>query len=244
MAAVAQVFDNGVIKAASELKSGSGDKIFFPPTDRNKDVILDKLRPYLDKAEYVLEVGSGSGQHVFHFSKAYPNVVFQPTEYDTSLFKSIDAYTADLERNNRVNPPIELDATKQDHWDNILNTGRFERDSINVTGGAYDIVLATNIFHITSWQVGSSIVLGAGHVLRPGGFFFAYGSFKKDGKFSTESNEEFDKTLRGRNASWGVRDIEALQKVAEEQSLLKLVMIENMPSNNYLLVFQKLETEE
>ncbi|KAF9347949.1 hypothetical protein BGX26_000586 [Mortierella sp. AD094] len=240
--ATAQVFDNGVIKNASELSTG--DKVFLPPTDRNKDVILDELRPFFDKSEHVLEIASGSGQHVYHFSKAYPKVAFQPTEYDVSLFKSIEAYTADLESNHKVRKPIELDTTKLDHWHNVLNAGRQDRGLESNSDGAYDLVIATNIFHITSWEIGSNVVLGAGHVLRPGGHFIAYGAFKKDGKFSTESNEEFDKTLRGRNALWGVRDIEAIQKVAEDQSRLRLVKIQNMPSNNYMLIFQKVDIEQ
>ncbi|KAF9107100.1 hypothetical protein BGX27_008872 [Mortierella sp. AM989] len=240
--ATAQVFDNGVIKQASEL--ACGDKVLLPPTDRNKDAILDQLKPFFDKAEYVLEIGSGSGQHVYHFSKAYPNVVFQPTEYDVSLFKSINAYTADLKSNNKVRTPIELNTTKLEHWYNVLSAGRQDRGQEDSEDGAYDLVIATNIFHITSWQVGSNLVHGAGHVLRSGGHFAVYGAFKKDGKFATESNEQFDQTLRGRNASWGVRDIEAIQKVAEEQSRMRLVKIENMPSNNYMLIFQKIDIEQ
>jgi hypothetical protein len=48
-ATTAQVFDNGVIKQASELKTG--DKVFLAPTDRNKDVILDAIRPFLDESK-------------------------------------------------------------------------------------------------------------------------------------------------------------------------------------------------
>ncbi|KAF8924866.1 hypothetical protein BGZ47_003651 [Haplosporangium gracile] len=212
----AQVFDNGVIKQASELKTG--DKVFLAPTDRNKDVILNALRPFLDESKLVLEVASGSGQHVYYFSNAYPKVTFQPTEYDTSLFSSIHAYTADLPANNRVKSPLELDATKAEHWSAVSNVAA---DSVG-----YDLVITTNVFHITPWTVASGVVRGSGQVLKPGGHFVLYGAFKKDGKFSTESNAQ------------------EIQKVAENEAQMRLVEIKNMPSNNYLLVFQKISLEE
>jgi hypothetical protein len=111
-------------------------------------------------------------------------VVFQPTEYDTSLFASIEAYTADLQANGynvHIKKPLELDATDAAHWDEIERAGG---------EGKYDLVLTTNIFHITPWIVGQSIVRGAGRVLRSGGFFMLYGAFKRDGKFNAESNAQ------------------------------------------------------
>ncbi|KAF9566610.1 hypothetical protein EC968_003701 [Mortierella alpina] len=240
----AQFCNNGQsIQGASELSNG--DKVFLAPTDRNKDVILDALRPLLETSQYVVEIGSGSGQHVYHFANQYPKVVFQPTEYDVSLFKSIKAYTDDLPAGHHVREPLELDTTMPEHWDNILATGIRERQGDVPPEGAYDLAIATNIFHITSWEVGSSLVRGAGRLLKPGGILTCYGSFKRDGKFSTESNAEFDKTLRGRDPSWGVKDIEALQEVAEESAVgLRLEEIRDMPSNNYLLIFKKIRLEQ
>lgn len=49
-AATAQVYDNGVIKQARELRAG--DKVFLAPTDRNKEVILEQLRPLLNESKY------------------------------------------------------------------------------------------------------------------------------------------------------------------------------------------------
>ncbi|KAF8982995.1 hypothetical protein BGZ46_000216 [Entomortierella lignicola] len=170
MISIAQVYGNRVIKQADELSNGN--KVFLPPTN-------------------LFDVGSGSGQHMYHFSKEYPTVAFQPNEYDTSLFESIEAYMADLDFNNRVRKPTELDATNLVHWYNVLITGRQNISHVNDVDGAYDLVA-------------TGIVIGAGHILRTGGHFVAYGAFKKDGKFSTESNKQFDQTLRGRNASWGV----------------------------------------
>ncbi|KAF9908738.1 hypothetical protein EC991_009548 [Linnemannia zychae] len=228
-------------------------KVFFAAADRNKDFILDQLRPSLGQASQVLEVGSGSGQHTYHFSKSFPNVTFQPTEYDTALLASIDSYASDLlKEGHHIRPALELDATNPEHWQKVLLAGQQQhQQSSQEQGGknagqevqlqpCYDLVMTTNVFHISPWIVGQSIVRGTGRVLKPGGRFVAYGPFKKDGTFNTESNHEFDKTLRGRDASWGVRDIEAIEAVGNEDGVqLKLERVVDMPSNNYMLFFTK-----
>ncbi|KAG0369707.1 hypothetical protein BGZ54_009133 [Gamsiella multidivaricata] len=207
-------------------------KVFFAAADRNKGAIIEQLRPILDKAQLVLEVGSGSGQHVYHFSKDYPDIVFQPSEYDPALLPSIDAYADDLNKEgHHIQPALELDATKPEHWQRVqAAAGQFKQ---------YDLVLTTNVFHISPWVVSQSIVRGAGQVLKSGGNFVIYGPFKKDGAFNAESNREFDQTLRGRDPSWGVRDIEEIEAIAKQDTGMTLERIVDMPSNNYMLFFKK-----
>ncbi|KAI1320194.1 hypothetical protein EDD11_001799 [Mortierella claussenii] len=222
-------------------------KVFFAAADRNKELILDQLRPLLDKSRLVLEVGSGSGQHVYHFSKDYPNIVFQPTEYNAALLPSIDAYSQDLIREgHHINPALELDATKPEHWQRIIEAARAHRQQqgrqkseAGETFASYDLLVTTNVFHISPWIVGQCIVRGAGQVLKRGGNLVIYGPFKKHGNFNTESNREFDRSLRDRDPSWGVRDIEQIEAVAEKEAGLKLERIVDMPSNNYMLFFKK-----
>ncbi|KAG0046804.1 hypothetical protein BGZ83_008019 [Gryganskiella cystojenkinii] len=221
-------------------------KVFFAAADRNKDVILNQLKPYLAQSRLVLEVGSGSGQHIQHFSSHYPNVVFQPTEYDTALLPSIEAYSQDLiHRGHHIKTPLELDATNSSHWKTVHQAGLDEEfTATEGESGCYDLVLTTNVFHISPWIVGESIVRGAGKVLKTGGHLITYGPFKRNGEFNTESNREFDQTLRSRDPSWGVRDMEAIKAVAADKEVgLRLEKIIDMPSNNYLLVFQKYQHE-
>ncbi|KAF8926671.1 hypothetical protein BGZ52_005332 [Haplosporangium bisporale] len=233
----ASIVEGGVVyKNLNEFVKEDG-KIFFAATDRNKEAILEQLRPYLANSVQVLEVGSGSGQHIYHFAKEYPNVVFQPTECDTSLFASIEAYMADFRadgHNAQIKAPIELDATNAAHWAQVERAGRVGKDK-------YDLVLTTNVFHITPWIVGQSIVRGAGRVLQAGGFFVLYGAFKRHGKFNAKSNAQFDQTLRGRDASWGVREINDIVAVAQNEASLQLKEVLDMPSNNYMLIFQKVD---
>ncbi|KAF9167940.1 hypothetical protein DFQ26_002394 [Actinomortierella ambigua] len=228
-------------------------KVFFAAAERNKDAIYEQLRPFLAKATLVLEVGSGSGQHITHFAKDFPQVVFQPTEYDPNLLKSIVAYTNDLSK-HRIQPPLELNATDKSHWDQVLRAGHralhhptkssVPFDEQQEQGPVYDLVMTTNVLHITPWIVTESIVKGAGQMLKPGGHLIIYGPFRRHGIFSTESNREFDETLRSRDPSWGVRDLEVVQAFAEKEAHLVLKDVRDMPANNYLVIFEKKKHEQ
>ncbi|KAG0242717.1 hypothetical protein BGW41_003613 [Actinomortierella wolfii] len=215
-------------------------KVFFAAADRNKDAIYEQIKPFLNKTSLVLEVGSGSGQHISHFAKDFPQVFFQPTEYDTNLHASIQAYANDLP-NHRILPPLELNATNEAHWGEALRAGHSALQvSGSENGPVYDLVLTTNVFHIAPWIVTESTVKGANRLLKPGGFFIVYGPFKRHGQFNTESNREFDATLRGRDPTWGVRDLDDIQAVAEKETQLRLKDVRDMPANNYLVIFEKI----
>lgn len=90
-------------QAAVRLKNASAD--------RNVQPILDCLHKVLDKDEYglrLLEVSSGTGQHVASFAPTFPNIAFYPSEYETSMFGSIRAFT---ERLSNVAFPMTVDVS-------------------------------------------------------------------------------------------------------------------------------------
>ncbi|KAF9542018.1 hypothetical protein EC957_002380 [Mortierella hygrophila] len=78
-----------------------------------------------------------------------PEVTCQLTEYDHPLFSSIHAYTADLPVNNRVKTPLELNATKTEHWHAVSNAA--------IGSAGSDLVITTNVFHIASRTVASGV---------------------------------------------------------------------------------------
>ena len=80
-----------------------------------------------------------------------------------------------------------------------------------------------------SWSSGS-IQLGMSSRLS--------GAVYLNGEFTAPSNAEFDRSLRGRNPSWGVRDVRDLEAVGREHGYALSEVIA-MPANNHSLIFRR-----
>src|SRR5882757_5106310 len=79
---------------------------------------------------------------------------------------------------------------------------------------------------------------GIGDVLAPGGVLCVYGPFRYAGRYTSDSNQEFDRMLQERDPQSGLRDIQALNSLAEQYGL-RLDADHDLPANNRLLVFNK-----
>ena len=189
-----------------------------PAADRNKEPILDALRRVLPQRGFVVEIASGTGQHTAHFAAALPGLQWQPTEPDATYHDSIRAWTEDLPN---VKPPLALDVSERP-WP-------VERA---------DAILCINMIHISPWQSTLDLMDRAGAILPRGGVLFLYGPYKRNGSHTAPSNEAFDADLRSRNATWGVRDMEAVSEVAAKNGL-GFVEAVSMPANNFSVVFEK-----
>lgn len=67
---------------------------------------------------------------------------------------------------------------------------------------------------------------------------FIYGPFKVNGEHTTESNAQFDASLRARNPSWGYRDTAQVIDEAQKQGLTHVETVA-MPANNFMLIFKR-----
>jgi Protein of unknown function (DUF938) len=194
-------------------------RLYAPAAARNREPILDVLRRHLPSRGFVLEVASGSGEHVAHFAQSSgPDLVFQPSDPDPGARASIDAWATALDLGN-IRPAIELDAVS-DRWP-ISHA---------------DAVLCINLIHIAPWVAAVGLIRGAAGILPIGGVLFLYGPFRREGSHTAPSNEAFDLDLRRRNPAWGVRDLEAVAALAEAHGFAQPV-VEEMPANNLSLIF-------
>lgn len=199
---------------------------YAPATARNRDFILAVLRQHLPRSGLVLEVASGSGEHVAHFARAGgQTLVYQPSDPSPAARASIDAWAAHHGVAN-VRPAIALDAASSD-WP-IAHA---------------DAVLCINMVHIAPWSAAEGLVAGAARILPADGVLYLYGPYRRDGRHTSESNERFDEELRRQNASWGVRDVEAIASLAADAGFGPPV-IEAMPANNHSLVFRLRPSEQ
>jgi SAM-dependent methyltransferase len=194
---------------------------YAPATLRNRDAILGVLKQHLPASGLVLEVASGSGEHVLHFARAGATaLVFQPSDPDPSARDSIDAWAASLGLAN-VRPAVALDAAAAT-W----------------PVSHADAVICINMIHIAPWAAAVGLVHGASRVLPPEGMLYLYGPYRRGGRHTAPSNEAFDGSLRTRNPAWGVRDLEAVVELAESHGFAPPA-VEEMPANNLSLVFRR-----
>jgi hypothetical protein len=195
---------------------------YAPATTRNREPILAVLQRHLPPQGLVLEIASGTGQHVTFFAQSCdPGLVFQPTDPDPSARASVDAWTEALGLTN-VRPAIELDAS-----------------SGNWPVTAAEAMININMIHISPWAATEGLIRGGAQILPAGGMMYFYGPYRVGGRHTAPSNEAFDADLRSRNAEWGVRDIEAVTALAMSSGF-DTPIIEQMPANNLSLVFRRL----
>jgi hypothetical protein len=195
-------------------------RLHAPAAARNRDPILAVLQKHLPARGLVMEVASGSGEHVVHFARACPALDFQPSDPDPQARASIDAWSVAAGLRN-VRPAIALDAAVEP-W----------------PIEAADAVLCINMIHIAPWEATAGLVRGAAALLPADGMLYLYGPFRRDGEHTAPSNAAFDQSLRRQNPQWGVRDVEAVTALAEAHGLAGPT-VEPMPANNLSLVFRK-----
>jgi hypothetical protein len=195
-----------------------GGKRFAQAAERNKEPILAVLRRVLPQAGFVVEVGSGTGQHVTHFARALPALQWQPTDVDPGLRRSVALWIRDEGLSN-IRDPIALDVQDRP-W---------PMDSAAA-------VVCINMIHVAPWS--STLALFEGARAIGSKVLFLYGPYRRFGGHTAPSNEQFDAALRANDATWGIRDLEAVEEVAAQNGFALEEVVE-MPANNLSLVFAR-----
>lgn len=191
-----------------------------PAAERNRDPILEVLRRVLPARGTVLEIASGTGQHVAHFAAALPDLTFQPSDRDDEGFASIVAWCAHAGVAN-ARPPIVLDVTHEP-W----------------PVATVDAIVCANMIHIAPWEACLGLLRGAGRHLSADGVLALYGPYKIGGAHTAPSNAAFDDDLRARDPRWGVRDLDEVASVARGNGLALAERVA-MPANNQTVVFRR-----
>jgi len=192
----------------------------LPAAERNKGAILAALRNELPTSGVVLEVASGAGQHVVHFAKALNALTWLPSDPDGEFRRSIEDRIRSEALEN-VRAPLDLDVLKRP-WP--------------VSG--VEAVLCINMIHVAPREATEALIAGSGEALSEGGALFLYGPYRRFGAHTAPSNEAFDARLRAQNPEWGIRDLEDVERFAD-QAGLRLNGVIEMPANNLSLVFRR-----
>ncbi|MFO0614626.1 MAG: DUF938 domain-containing protein [Polyangiaceae bacterium] len=199
-------------------------KRFSAAAERNRQPILEVLREIAPDVGYVLEIASGSGQHVEHFARALPALVFQPSDPSPEARTSVDLYAREAGLTN-VRPARDLDVL-QPNWD------------AGVGLAMVDVVVCINMIHIAPWEATRRLFEGASRLLGTGSPLLLYGPYRFGGVFLAPSNEAFSQSLRERDPAWGVRDRDDVVREGRDAGFVldKLVAL---PANNHALVFRR-----
>jgi cyclopropane fatty-acyl-phospholipid synthase-like methyltransferase len=187
--------------------------------ERNKQPILEVLQKEFSDARRVLEIGSGTGQHAVFFGATLPHLIWQTSDLPENhavILQALHDYGLD-----NVKAPLDLD---------VLHA---EGRTIEA-----DAVFSANTAHIMSIHAVERMFELVGRILSEGGPFCLYGPFNFSGRFSSDSNARFDASLRQRNPSMGIRDLDDLDRFADASAMSR-VRLYAMPANNHIAVWQK-----
>jgi len=210
-------FQDGTLR---RMERGEYLKQLSASSERNKDPILDVLKRVLPENGLVLEVASGTGQHAVHFASAIPHLKWQPSDINPEFRASQDAWRAEANLAN-LHPSVHLDVTEKS-WPVV----------------AADAIVNSNMIHIAPWQVCIGLLDGAARLLPQGGVLFMYGPYRINGEHTADSNARFDRSLRMRDPSWGIRDLDEVISEAASRGLEHVETVQ-MPANNLSVVYRK-----
>ncbi|ARS54463.1 DUF938 domain-containing protein [Kushneria konosiri] len=192
---------------------------YSPAAQRNKTPLLEVLRSRLEKGARVLEIASGSGEHLMHFAREMPDNEFIPSDAHPAALASIKAWRDVLQKERpdaRLRPPLALEVG-QTPWP---------------LSDRIDVMLCFNMIHIAPWQATLDLFAGAAQHLDENGWLLLYGPFSHNGRHQSDSNVAFNQSLKARDSRWGVRDLELEVIPAAREAGLTLAEIIEMPANN------------
>jgi hypothetical protein len=204
------------------LNAGPEAKRHAPATARNRDAIAEILTDALPTSGTVLEIASGTGEHIVHFAGAFPHLLWQPSDHDALGLESISAWSAEAGLPNLL-PPVLIDASAPD-W----------------PVARADALLCINMVHIAPWVATQGLMAGAERLLPKGAPLILYGPYIVPCVETAASNLAFDANLRAQSPDWGLRDLTEVEALAAAHGLLLDQRIE-MPANNLSLIFLKSE---
>jgi SAM-dependent methyltransferase len=198
------------------------EKPFSEACERNKGPILSVFEEVISPVnKRLLEVGAGTGQHALHIAPRFPHVEWVPSDRYSQL-PVLKAGLAGVQIKN-LKEPIPFDVGKDDFPGPL----------------GFDLVFTANTFHIMHWKECKSLMKQLGHRLREGSQVLIYGPFNYNGRYTSESNEQFDRMLKARDPLSGIRSFEDVLGNMIKNGFTLCKDFE-MPANNRLLVFNRL----
>ncbi|MEM1375998.1 MAG: DUF938 domain-containing protein [Pseudomonadota bacterium] len=213
---------NHIVQQADEADDG---RRIAPAALRNTVPLIEALRARLPDDGRVLELASGTGQHVAAFAEAFPHLEWLPSDVDEGQRASIHVWRQTSGLPN-IAEPLALDVAEL--W--------------SVDAGSVQGVLTVNLLHLIPTPFVSRIFSEAHRVLSEAGRVIIYGPFLRGSEFVSDGDREFDASLRSRDPAIGYKSVEFVSDAAANNGF-HLVATDHMPANNLLLTYAKADVD-
>ena len=204
------------VSVAHDLEGG---RLTAPAAERNAGAITQMICQHAAHSGKALEIASGTGQHVLAFASALPGLSWQPTEIDAARRHSINAWAKGADLPN-LRPAMALDATTPG-W--------------SAQHSDYDVIVLINLTHLISTPETRVLMDEVARALAPGGRFFLYGPFLRDGVATSEGDKIFDASLRAKDPEIGYKDMDDIRDWLQMAGL-DVGAVEEMPANNLMFI--------
>ena len=216
------VLRNNIPNTASIAERIEGSRLSAPSAVRNASAIIKMMTNTLPKVGEALEIASGTGQHIVKLARAFPAVVWQPSDADPEKLKSIAAWTSESNLSN-IKPACILDATNSGWAVHHANK---------------DIILLINLLHLISLKETYVLLHEISKALKKGGISIFYGPFMRNGKLTSAGDISFHNSLVKSDPELGYKNDSTIHAMLKSFGLKPLKKIK-MPANNLALVAQK-----
>ena len=201
------------------------ERLFFPATLRNRDPIAKVLSQYITPKGVLLELASGSGEHGVFFQKIFPTITWQTSDPKLIHRKSIISWVAHYQLSMKMPEPLDIDVEKRP-WP-------ITKKLKSLIKG----IVCINMIHISPWSCTKALFEESKNILKKNQFLMLYGPFLRKDKQISESNLNFDHSLKRQNPLWGIRHLEKVNEIALNNGFDQQNIIE-MPANNLSVIYR------
>jgi cyclopropane fatty-acyl-phospholipid synthase-like methyltransferase len=199
------------------------EKPHAPSCDKNRKPLLDCLWPLLKDKINLLEVGSGTGQHAVFMAPKLPHLTWTISDVK-DRHRGMSLWLREEPILNIKGPLLYEVGKVPSQFPKSLKR--------------FDVVFTSNTLHILNWEKVKALFKDLNENLEKDTLFITYGAFKFNGKYTTESNKDFDVWLKQKDKNSGLKNFEDVTQNLLENNFSLLENI-NMPANNNMLVYKK-----
>ena len=172
------------------------NKPFSQSCENNKQPILQLIQTIFQQSTTVWEIGSGTGQHACYFAEKLPHLIWQTTDREENL-PGINSWIEDSGLSNL--PKSRGLNVVDEEW----------------PCQSVDAMFTANTLHIMHWSEVECFFVGLAKYLTEKARVCIYGPFNYNGHYTSGSNLQFDQWLKFRDSQSGIRDFEAIEKLAK-----------------------------